>query len=112
MARETWTDERMGDLATKVDKGFAEAKVAVRDLRSDMDKGFAEAKVEVRDLRADMDKGFARVDSDIREVRGEMREFRTEVNMRFDSMQRTMIIGFAGIVASTVGSVIAAVLVA
>ena len=93
MARETWTDERLGDLAAKVDKGFAEGKV------------------EVRDLRTDMDKGLARVDSDVRELRGEVRELRTEMNARFDSMQRTMIVGFASIVASTVASVIAAVLV-
>jgi ribosome recycling factor len=82
MARETWTDERLGDLAAKVDKGFAEAKVEVRDLRSDMDKGFAEVKGEIRDLRSE-----------------------------FSAMQRTMIIGFATVAASTVASVIAAALV-
>jgi hypothetical protein len=65
-----------------------------------MDKGFAEAKVEVRDLRLDMDKGFD-------EVKGEIRELRSE----FSAMQRTMVIGFATVAASTVGSVIAATLV-
>lgn len=103
MARETWTDERMGDLAAKVDKGFADAKVEVRDLRSDMDKGFADAKVEMRDLRSDMDKGFST-------VKGEISELRSELG----ALQRTMIIGFATIAtiaASTVASVIAAALV-
>ena len=94
MAKEAWMDERLGDLKGQVEKGFDEVKG------------------EVRDLRSDMDRGFARVDADIREVRGEVRECLAETNARFDSMQRTMIIGFAGIVASTVGSVIAAVLVA
>ncbi len=65
MARETWTDERLDDLAKRVDRGFDE-------------------------------------------VKGEIRDLRLEVS----SMQRTMIIGFASIVASTVASSIAAVLVA
>ena len=65
MAREAWTDERLDDLAKRMDLGFDEVKGEIRDLRS--------------------------------EVSG---------------MQRTMIIGFASIVASTVASVIASVLVA
>lgn len=79
MARETWTDERLDDLKAGVERGFDEVKGEIREVRGE-----------------------------IREVRGEIRELRTETNARFDSMQRTMIIGFAGIVASTVGSVIAA----
>lgn len=53
------------------------------------------------DLAKRMDRGFD-------EVKGEIRDLRSEVS----SMQRTMIIGFASIVASTVASVIASVLVA
>lgn len=83
MARETWTDERLDDLKGQMEKGFAEVKGEIRDVRGE-----------------------------IRDVRGEVRELRTETNARFDSLQRTMIVGFAGIVASTVGSVIAAALVA
>jgi hypothetical protein len=67
MAREAWTDERLDDLAKRMDKGFDEVKGEVRDLRS-------------------------------------------ETNARFDSMQRTMIIGFASIVASIVASMIGGVL--
>lgn len=90
MAREVWTDERLDDLTKRVDKGF-----------------------EAVDRRFEaVDRRFEEVKGEIREVRGEVRELRTETNARFDSLQRTMIIGFAGIVASTVGSVIAAVLVA
>lgn len=94
MARETWTDERLGDLAARVDTGFEEAKV------------------EVRDLRGDMDKGFARVDSDIRELRTDVTGLRSEMNARFDSMQRTLIIGFVTLSASMIGGVFAAVTVA
>ena len=52
------------------------------------------------DLNARVEKGFD-------EVKGELRELRAETNARFDSMQRTMIIGFASIVASVVGAVVA-----
>jgi hypothetical protein len=70
MAREAWTDERLDDLARR------------------------------------MDRGFDRIDSDLREVKGEIRE----LSARLDAMQRTMIIGFASIVASTVASVVGAVI--
>ena len=64
------------------------------------------------DLKLRFEKGFDEVKGEIREVRGEVRELRTEVNTRFDSLQRTMIIGFVtlftGIVASVIGGVFAA----
>jgi len=65
MAREAWTDERLDDLAKRVDTGFTEVKGEIRDLRSEV-----------------------------------------------SAMQRTMIIGFATITASSVASVITAALVA
>jgi ribosome recycling factor len=79
MAREMWTDERLDDLVKQVDKGFDATKVEIRDLRSHADKGFEEVKGEIRDLRAEM-------------------------SSRFDSNQRTMILGFASIVASVVAT--------
>jgi hypothetical protein len=81
MAREAWTEERLDD------------------------------------LNAHMDKGFERLDQDIREVKGEvhglrseMNGLRTEMSSRFDSMQRILVIGLASILASTVASVIGAVI--
>jgi hypothetical protein len=62
------------------------------------------------DLSARVEKGFERVDKDIREFKGEFREFRTETNARFDSLQRTMIIGFVTLFASIVASVIGGIL--
>jgi hypothetical protein len=52
-----------------------------------------------------------RVEKDFDEVKAELRQLRTETNARFDSMRRTMIIGFASIGASTVASVIGTALV-
>jgi hypothetical protein len=80
MAREAWTDERLDDLNGRVEKGF------------DGVKG------EVRDLRAEMNSRFNSIDARF-----------NAVDARFDAMQRTMIIGFASIVASVIGGVIAAV---
>jgi hypothetical protein len=78
MAREKWTDERLDDLAGRVDRGFAEVKG------------------EVRDLRAEMNERFNAIDG----------RFNSNDD-RFDAMQRTMVIGFASIVASVVGAVVA-----
>ena len=66
-ARATWTDERLDDLARRVDHGFN------------------------------------RVD-------GDLRELRTEMNVRFDGLQRTIIqVGGGGIIAvlATLASVLA-----
>jgi hypothetical protein len=88
MAREAWTDERLDDLKGQVEKGFDDVK-----------GGFREVKEEFREVRGE-----------IAEVRGEVRELRTETNARFDSLQRTLIIGFAGIAASVIGAVLGAVI--
>jgi tetrahydromethanopterin S-methyltransferase subunit G len=87
MAREVWTDERLDDLANRMDMGFAEVKGEIREVR-----------VEIDVLRSEVNQ---RLDS---------------INQRFDSMQRTMILGFvtlfASIVASVIGGVFAALALA
>ena len=93
MARETWTDERLDDLAKRMDKGFDEVKGEIRDLRAHTDKGFEAAKGEIRELRHEMNEGFARVDSKF-----------DALGNRFDAMQRTMIVCFAGIAGSIAAS--------
>jgi hypothetical protein len=50
-----WTDERMDDLANRMDAGFA---------RTDDD---------IRELRGQMHSGFTRVDRDIKELRTELK---------------------------------------
>jgi hypothetical protein len=79
-ARATWTDERLDDLAARVNRGFAE-------------------------LRADTDTRFDRVDRDIRELRGDMKSghdalrakiksgdeaIRADLVTRFDNLERTI----------------------
>jgi Sec-independent protein translocase protein TatA len=90
MARETWTDERLDDLGGDMNRHFGETKTEIRQLRADMDKGFGEVKGEIKGetkgLRAEMNARFAQVES------------------RLDSHQRTMVLGFASIVASIVAT--------
>jgi hypothetical protein len=56
-----WTDERLDDLAQR------------------MDDGFARVDLQARDLREEMHLGFERVDKDIRELRGDVRQLRVEM---------------------------------
>lgn len=51
----------------------------------------------LEDLSHRMDQGFEQVDRDIRDLR-------TEMNARFDSMQRTFFLAAAGIVAALIGT--------
>jgi ribosome recycling factor len=118
MARETWTDERLDDLAKRMDKGFDEGKVEIRHLRAHTDKGFDEVKGEMRELRSHTDKGFDEAKGEVRELRHEMNEGFARVDSkfdaldnRFDAMQRTMIICFAGIAGSIAASVIGGIFV-
>jgi hypothetical protein len=67
------------------------------------------------DFRAQVDKRFDQVDQRFDRVEADIRELRSEMKSGFDSMQRTMIIGFvtlfASIVASVIGGVFAALAV-
>ncbi len=111
--RESWTDGRMDDLSQRVDQGFDQ-------LRAEMNRGFERVDTDIRDLRAEMNRGFERVDEEMRQgferVDEEMGQgfkradenvhgLHTEMNMRFDSLQRTMILAAAGVIASLVGLV-------
>jgi hypothetical protein len=75
MPREKWTDERLDDLNKKVDSGFAETKVEMRE-------------------------GFARIDRDIRELRSEI----NGLNSRFDALNGRLLAGFFVVVAAIIGS--------
>jgi len=71
LMRESWTDERLDDLNQRVSDGFRQ-----------------------------VDERFNRVEGEIRDVRQEVKELRQEMNVRFDSMQRSMM---QAVVALSVG---------
>jgi DNA anti-recombination protein RmuC len=86
MAREAWTDERLDDLKKNVNQRFDEV-----DKRFDqVDKRFEQ-----------VDRRFDRVEADIRELRVDMKR-------GFDSIHRTMVLGFVSLFASIVAAMIGA----
>jgi ribosome recycling factor len=79
MVRETWTDERLDDLANRVDEGFRESREDLRQFRQEVNARFNEAKADV-DARFDkVDDGFDRLEA--------------KFDAKFDSLQRLMIGG-------------------
>ena len=80
MAREAWTDERLDDLTKRVDHGFEQ-----------VDRRFEQ-----------VDKRFEEVDRRFDRVETEISQLRSEIHLRFDALQRTLIIGLATIVASVI----------
>ena len=102
MTREAWTDERLDKGFERVDTDIRELRMEIRGLRSEIKVGFERVDDEFKAVRAEMKAGFHRVDDEFRELRGEM-------NARFDSMQRTMIVGFVTLFGSVAASVIGAV---
>jgi predicted phage gp36 major capsid-like protein len=89
MARETWTDQRLDDFQKNVNHRFDE-----------VERRFDRVEGDIRELR-----------SDVKRVDGKVDALQSEMNGRFDSMQRTMIVCFSGMTASIVASVVGAILV-
>jgi hypothetical protein len=81
MAREKWTDERLDDLNARMEKGFDEVKGEIRDLR-------AETKTEFHQLRGELNTRFNGMET------------------RFDSLQKTIVLGFVSMTASIVGALL------
>jgi len=87
MARERWTDERL-------------------------DKAFDRVDADLREIRIEVKRGFERVDKRFERVDDKFDAVLAEMNSRFDSLQRTMIIGFVTLFASIVATVIGGILAA
>jgi hypothetical protein len=96
MGRAAWTDERLDDLALRMDAGFARVDADIRELRAEMRQGFAE-------LRAETRQGFA---SHRSEFKGDLGGLRAE----FEALRLTLLRVGGGIMIGLVG-VIAAILV-
>lgn len=88
MERDAWTDERLDDLAKRMDKGFDETKGEIREVKG-----------EVSELRKEMNSRFGSLDARF-----------NSIDARFDAMQRTMILGFAGVAGSIAASVIGGII--
>lgn len=89
--RETWTDERMDDLARHVDAGFHESREDLRSFR-------VEVKTDLAALRAEMDSRFDKVDArfDKTDASVDARFDKVDarfdaLNSRFDALQRLLL---------------------
>jgi len=76
MAREAWTDERLDDLTKRVDEGFKETRTEFRAVRS-----------EFQAVRG--------------ELGGQIAALHRTVMQLFAGMTVTMVLGFGGMIATT-----------
>jgi len=56
------------------------------------------------DLNKKVDDGFARLDADIRELRRDLNVLTSEMNARFDAVNRNMLAGFLMVIATIIGT--------
>jgi len=56
--REAWTDERLDDLAGRMDKGFDRVDLDLRDLRSEMDRRFGRLEARFNSMQRMMLAGY------------------------------------------------------
>jgi hypothetical protein len=84
--RVNWTDDRLDNLSKQVDERFKQ-----------VDHRFDRVEADVRGLRGDTDRGFS-------QLRGEMNGRFDRLDARFDSMQRTLFLAAAGIIAALIGT--------
>ena len=87
--RESWTDERLDDLNSKVDRGFERIDAELHALRT-------ETRTEFTAIRTEMKSGFDRVDERFERLEGRFDE-------RFDAMYRLMLQLGSGMLAALVG---------
>ena len=80
--RDAWTDERLDDLNRRVDTGFGELRGEMAGLRGEMSE-----------LRREMN-----------ELRRESNERFESLEMRLDSVQRTMVYGFVSMSAAMIAA--------
>jgi hypothetical protein len=89
--REAWTDDRLDDLANRMDQGFDRMDRDARELRAEMKAGFERVDRQIADVRTEMKAGFDRVEDEFREVRAEMKAGFDGVHGVLYGLQRTML---------------------
>jgi len=106
MERETGTEKRLDDFKESVNQRFdqIDRRFDQVDRRFELvDQRFDRVEGDLRELRSDTKKGFERVDDKFDALQSEM-------NGRFDSIQRMMVVGFVTLFTGIVASIITAIL--
>lgn len=115
MVREAWTDERLDDLANRMDEGFREVRAELRQQREENAAEFAAVRSQITDESTSLRKEFAEVREVLGQQRAEVKDQKEtmeakletidakfevidakfeKVDARFDDLNRTLQIGF------------------
>jgi DNA anti-recombination protein RmuC len=103
--REAWTDERLDDLAVRMEDGFAKSEQRDKELRREVKSQSSELRAEIAALGAEMRESNQALGKELREsnetlgkelrremqsfgqeLRGEMVEMRARADWRFDRL--------------------------
>jgi hypothetical protein len=105
--RESWTDDRLDDLANRVDNGFDRIDTDVRELRAEMNTGFGRVDGEFRAVRGEMKAGFEQVDGEFcamrREMKASFQALEDRIDRKFDSLWRMMVFVYATLIGPLLG---------
>jgi hypothetical protein len=91
MTRQTWTDDRMDDLARRMDAGFAQ-----------VDARFAQVHADIRALQADVKEAATR-----QELKAAVAELRSEMNNQFLALNRRFDMLVTSLLAAALTGVVA-----
>jgi hypothetical protein len=101
MARETWTDERLDDLAKHMDDGFREVKAEIKLTRAALEASIGSTRKglegSIEAMRAELKEEIA---STRTELSAEIKATRVEMTNRFDKLTYTLIAGLIGLLAT------------
>jgi hypothetical protein len=105
--RNSWTDDRLDDLNTRIDQGFSRVEAEIRGVRTEMRTEFAairgETEEESSSVRADMKEEFASVRQEMKEGFALMEKRFERMDERFDGFQQTINRFGAGIIIALLG---------
>jgi type I site-specific restriction endonuclease len=89
--REAWTDERLDDLANRMDRGFDRMDADIRELRTDTKSEFGKARTDTKSefgkVRAETKSEFGKVRA---ETKSEFAALREEMDARFDYVDKRL----------------------
>lgn len=95
--RQSWTDDRLDDLARRVDSGFNQVHEDIAALRSGQERLGSDSRAELRGE-------IGSVRAEIGALRAEMNARLEALEARFDRLQATMVGGFISIFAALIAT--------
>lgn len=98
MSRESWTDARLDDLATRVDRGFESVDRRFDGVQREFVALRSEVGAEFAAVRAEVRAEFAAVRAEVGEVRTEVTATQRLLVQLFVPLIVTLIFGFAGMI--------------